>query len=460
MQIRDKKILVAGLGLSGQAAAKLAKSKKACVYVSEIANTKALQKKAKDLRKHGIAVELGRHSASFLKGTDLLIVSPGLKDNSRAIVWAQRYKVPIISEIEFASWFCPAPIIAITGTNGKSTVTTLIGKVLNKAGKRTIICGNIGNPFSGEAARFKSADVVVLEVSSFALRHIKNFRPKVSVILNISQNHLDYHKTMAEYFRAKSKILVNQKKDDFTVLNFDDASIRSLAKKTKAKTVFFSKRKVNLPLAINKCHAAAWLDGNNIKVLWKKKEKITLSKQRLKLKGVHNYQNIMSAILACLTQNADKKKILDAILSFKGLEHRCEYVTTIRGVRFVNDSKATTVDATACALSIFEGRNVVLVCGGYDKGSNFACIRPLIKKKVRCLVVMGKARNKIKKALGDTVDTITAKNLEHAVWLAFKNASSGDCVLLSPMCASFDMFKNFEQRGIIFKKIVRDLRQR
>jgi len=458
MQIRDKKILVAGLGLSGEAAAKLAKSKKACVYVSEITKTKALQKKAKDLRKRGIAVELGRHSASFLKGADLLIVSPGLKDDSKAVVWAQRHKVPIISEIEFASWFCSAPVIAITGTNGKSTVATLIGKVLNKAGKRTIVCGNIGNPFSAEAARFKSADIVVLEVSSFALRHIKSFHPKVSVILNISQNHLDYHKTMSEYFRAKSRILANQKEDDFTVLNFDDARIRSLAKKTKAKTIYFSKRKIHTSLARNKCHAAAWLDGNNMKVLWKKKEATILSKLNLKLRGTHNYQNVMSVILACLTQNVDKKKMLDAILSFKGLEHRCEYVTTIRGVRFVNDSKATTVDATAQALSIFDRKNVVLICGGYDKGSNFACIRPLIKKKVRCLVVMGKARNKIKQALGNTVNTVTAKNLEHAVWLAFKNASPGDCVLLSPMCASFDMFENFEQRGAIFKKIVRDLR--
>ncbi|MCP4649240.1 MAG: UDP-N-acetylmuramoyl-L-alanine--D-glutamate ligase [PVC group bacterium] len=450
--ISNKKIGIVGLGISGFAAALLAKKKKADVYISEAGKGKKVQDYAAILRKKGIKVEIGGHSEAFFQGVDSIITSPGVKNKAMPLVWAKKNNIPIVSEIEFASWFCPLPIIAITGSNGKTTVTTLIGKVLKDSGKRVIVCGNIGNPFSAEVSRFKQADVVVLEVSSFQLEYIQSFRPKVSIILNVTQNHLDHHNSMSEYFKAKAQIIKNQKKTDFTILNSGDSRVRKIGKQTKAKVLFFGKKKKNSECVVN-FFGQSWLQGQIIVSEFKKK-KYKFNSAELKIKGTHNLENVMVVILAAKTQGVKNKSITDSLRQFDGLEHRCERIKNIRGVNFINDSKSTTVDATRKALSMFSRKDVILICGGRDKGSNFIPIRQLVGKKVFRVVLIGEAADKIKKAWGNIVPMQVAPDFTSAVKSAYEQARDGDSVLLSPMCASFDMFKSFEHRGDVFRKEV------
>ncbi len=452
--IAGKKVVVIGLGRSGQATALLAKKKQAAVYVSEIEESRAMRVKAATLRKKGINVELGRHRPAFFQKADLFITSPGVKNDALPLIWAKKNKVDIISEVEFASWFCRVPIIAVTGTNGKTTVTTLIGKILKNAGQRVSVCGNIGNPFSGEVLRRRRVQVVVLEVSSFQLEFIKSFRPTISIILNISRNHLDHHHSLKRYREAKSKILKNQKNSDFAILNFDDRRVRNLGDKTKAKILFFAKKKNAFSKYRNRFYGACWLENNCLRFKSRKTNQDFLCQEHLKLKGRHNLENIMAAILAAKAQKISKEKIIPTLLTFKGLEHRCEYVSDINGIKFTNDSKSTTVDATAKALAMFADKSVILICGGRDKGSDFSLIRKSIRRKVKFLVVIGEAKQKIKAALAGSVRTVSARSLKAAVQIAYHRAKAADTVLLSPMCSSFDMFENFEERGREFKRIV------
>ncbi|MBU2064204.1 MAG: UDP-N-acetylmuramoyl-L-alanine--D-glutamate ligase [Candidatus Omnitrophica bacterium] len=454
VNIKGKKIIVAGMGCSGQAAALLARHNGADVYISEKDDNVWLRRRSQLLRKKGIHVELGRHSAGFLKGARFLITSPGLKKESFPIRWARKNKVLIVSEIEFASWFCRAPIIAITGTNGKSTVTRLIGQILKNAGKRAIVCGNIGKAFSGEVGKTKSSKFVVLEVSSFALEYIKHFRPKVSIILNFSRNHIDHHKTMSAYFHAKCRVLSNQQGSDYAILNFDDPALRNLCKKTKARSLFTSGNRHEFKRYSRRFSGACWIENGKIKCLWKGRVNDILPISRAKLKGAHNLKNIMAAVLAAKIAGVRNKTIAETAINFKALEHRCEHVAKIGGVRFINDSKSTTTDATVNALKIFEGKSVILICGGLDKGSDFRPICELVRAKTNLVVLIGKASRKIKAAWAGKVNTVIAADLEGAIKIAYRYSRPGMHILLSPMCASFDMFKNFEERGKVFKQLV------
>jgi len=362
---------------------------------------------------NGIKIEIGGHSQDFIRGKDLLVVSPGIPDTALPIVLAKQFQIPVISEIELAWILCPATVIAVTGSNGKTTVTTLIGKALEAGGEKVFISGNIGNPFCGEVEKMDPGDFVSLEVSSFQLEKIREFKPKIALILNFSRNHLDRYKDIGEYLVAKKRIFMNQDKSDYLVLNYEDPIVKELAKETKAKVVYFSK--------------TPDLNPNQAAVL---------------------------AVASILGIN--KELCLEVFREFKGIEHRLEYVTEINNVTFINDSKSTTVDSAIWAFKNISCP-IVLIAGGKHKGIDYSIVSDLIREKAREVILIGEAKEKIKNALEGFLSIDEASTLEEAVKLAFSKAKSGDCVLLSPMCSSFDMFLNYEERGKVFKQAVFDL---
>jgi len=447
---KGKKVTVVGLAKSGIAAALLLKKSGAEVWATDSADSESLRKAKDLLESKGIKTEIGRHTVEFIKGKSLLVVSPGVPENSPAFKSAAKYKIPVIGEIELGYLCCGSPIIAVTGTNGKSTTTTLIGEILKKGGKRVVVCGNIGNPFCAEIDKIKKNSIVVLEVSSFQLESIKLFRPHVAVALNVSQNHFDRHPDLQAYVRAKSRIFENQKKNDWAVLNHDDPIVERFKAKTKAKVVFFSRKDKK---------AASYFEGGSLFISEAGKAQKICDASELKIKGTHNIENVLACLCVAHIFGITPKKIKEALVGFKGLEHRFEHVTVVRGVEFINDSKATTVLAAVMAIESCH-KPVILIAGGHDKGSDFRKARHAIGAKVKKLVLIGEAKEKLKKHLKGAAPYIFAKTMEEAVKKAFIEASEGDCVLLSPMCASFDMFRNFEERGRVFKEIIRDLKLR
>ena len=418
MDFKNKKVAVIGLGKSGLEAALLLFNLGAQVKVSDSGDNDSLRAKSKTLQDKNIEVELGKNSFSFIENSQLVVVSPGVKKDSSIMEFIRQKRMQVIGEIELGFMLCPAPIIAITGTNGKTTVTSLVGEILKNTGKRIFVCGNIGRPFCKYVLDMKEDDLVSLEVSSFQLENITNFKPKVAALLNFSQNHLDRHKDMQEYLDAKKRIFMNQDKEDWAVLNYDYPEVRGLSAGIKSKVLYFNKVKEEEDFKLNSNYRAAIAIGS--------------------IFGVS--QDI------CIT----------IFKKFKGIEHRFEYVRTVNGVDFINDSKATTVEAAIWALNNLN-KPAIMIAGGRDKGMDFSAIKNLLKEKVKKLVLVGETRQKIKKTLGDAVETKEVETLDEAVSFAYGDASDGDCVLLSPMCASFDMFVNFEQRGKVFKDIVNKL---
>lgn len=411
---KDKKVLVVGLGSSGYAAACLASDLGAKVSVTERDINETIQIYADRLKPRHVKLQLGRHSEPFVKDNDLVILSPGVDNKSLPVIWADSYNIPMISEIELAWLVCPAKIIAITGTNGKSTVTTLIGEVLKRANMRVHVCGNIGNPFSGEVRSMQAEDYVSLEVSSFQLERIQTFKPKISVILNFTTDHLDRYDNIEGYLEAKKRIFMNQTEDDYVVLNHADPILRDLVKEINANTVYFN----------------------------------TSSKQN------PNYSAITAVadILGIDMNIAD-----EAFRNFKGLEHRLEYVAALNNIEFINDSKATNVDSTLWALENID-KPIILIAGGKDKGLKFDIIKDLLRAKVKCLILIGEIKQRLREEFKDMiVDIYESESLQEAVRLAYSKAKGRDCILLSPMCSSFDMFSNFEDRGSVFKQAVRNL---
>ncbi|MDP1853365.1 MAG: UDP-N-acetylmuramoyl-L-alanine--D-glutamate ligase [Candidatus Omnitrophota bacterium] len=420
IDLKNKKVVVVGLARSGVASAILLKSAGAKVFVSDIKDDVDTRNNKEELEAQQIEVELGKHSPGLFCGADLVVVSPGVRFDALCLNWARAKNIPVIGEIELAASFCPAPIIAVTGTNGKSTTTALIGEILKLSGRKVHICGNIGKAFSQEAVKIAKDDIVSLEVSSFQLETIVDFKPKVSVILNFNRNHLDRHKDMDEYLMAKKRIFMNQDKDDFTVLNMDDAVLKNLACQTKAEVRFFESSLDIGGFKLNANQAAALRVGEIFKI--------------------------------------EKKDALGVIRGFKGLPHRMEFVDTVSGIDFINDSKATTVDSCAWALKNIY-KPVILIAGGRDKGADFRSIRDLVRRKVKTLIAIGEAGNKIKDAYKGVTPVIGLDNFKAAVYAAKDLGCEGDCILLSPMCASFDMFRDYEERGRVFKEIVRELKK-
>lgn len=440
--MKNKKVMVIGLGNSGLNAALLLKDIGADVKITEASDSESVRKNAMLLEERKIPCQIGRHTKDFIEGSELIVVSPGVEDSSPSIKWANELGVPMISEMELGYSFCKGKIMAITGTNGKSTVTTLIGQILKRSGLDTVVCGNIGNSLCGEIKRINKDTWVVLEVSSFQLERISNFKPHIAIILNITDDHLDRYSKFSDYFNEKLKVFKNQDAKDILILNRDARELEGLDKKAKSKVLYYSMLTKTNGTYLKKNKIICAIDGRN--------EDICLTED-IKLKGLHNAGNVLVSSLAGILAGVKAASIKDAVRNFNSLRHRFETVGIIGGVEYIDDSKGTTVDSTYRALESCE-RPVILIAGGRDKNSNYNVIRELVKKKVKYLILIGEARKRIKKAIGDAARTREAGTIQEAVELARKLAKENTIVLLSPMCSSFDMFKDYKERGEIFKK--------
>jgi len=447
MEFIGKKVLIIGMAKSGIASAEKIQELGADITLIDRTDSMDLRKKADDLEKKGIRTRLGPHSVSDLNGKDLLIVSPGVPSGNNLIVEAKKKKIPIWSEIELAYQMIKAPIVGITGTNGKTTTTMLVGEIFDCAGRKNIVAGNIGPPL----VSFSDAEadsILIVELSSFQLDNIVDFHPKVSVLLNITEDHLDWHPDFMDYIRAKSRLFLNQVKEDFAVLNFDDPLVRKLASSVKARLVPFSKQNIK--------EEGVYVDNGKIIANIDKKQEIC-NLDELNIMGEHNLENTMAAVAVAVVSGIPSEKIREAIRKFKGVAHRIEFVTTVNGVDYYNDSKATNPDAAVRALRSFNVP-VVLMAGGRNKGNSFRNLASEIEKRAKAVVVFGEAADEIYSYIKNVGLAVTkAKTVEEGVKKAYDLACSGDVVLFSPACASFDQFSSYSERGHTFKDAVMDV---
>jgi UDP-N-acetylmuramoylalanine--D-glutamate ligase len=461
MDLNGKRALVVGLGKSGVASALFLKARGATVTVSDTKSGDELHNEIPVLLDHGIAVETGGHGERTFRGQDLIVVSPGVPLDAPALAQARSLGELVIGEVELAAQFLPGPIIAITGSNGKTTTTTLTGEILTAAGFPTLVGGNIGTPAISLADQAKPDTVIVLEVSSFQLETIQTFRPKVAIVLNVTPDHLDRHRTFDAYVDAKARIFENQRGGDFTVLNADDSTCVALAARSKAQVFWFSRQK--------EVQQGAWVRDGNILFrdasAQKEGQQEIMLVSEIALKGAHNVENVLAAVCAGALMGCAPEKIRQAVRDFKAVEHRLEFVATIGGVDYYNDSKATNVDATIKALESFPA-NIHLILGGKDKGSDYSVLNSLLRQRVKRVYTIGSAAAKIESHIVSSSsergkdggpEVVPAETLENAVRKAHAAAQPGDVVLLAPACASFDQFKNYEHRGQEFKEIVRGL---
>ena len=449
MDLRNKKVTVVGLGDSGLKSALLLEREEAIVSVTDESDTPSVRENAKALERDYLDIEIGEHTEPFLEDTELLVISPGVEDNALPIKYAKENNIPIISELELGFNFCKGPIIAVTGTNGKSTAVSLLGDMIRSAGLPVNVCGNIGNSLSGEIDKIDEDTNVVLEVSSFQLEWIVDFRPKISAILNIAEDHLDRYKSFKEYFDAKKEIFRNQKEDDFLILNYDDKRLRDLPEKEiiKPKVLYFSaKKKVD----------GIYLDKGSVKVSFKGKEKTLFKLEDALLKGDHNKEDILAMSLMATLLDVEPGPIKSAINRFHPLSHRFETVRTFKGVEFIDDSKATNIDSARRALKSLK-KKTILIAGGKDKNLSYEKILPAIKN-VKKIVLIGETRPKMRKLFKGKVPLEESETLEDAVLKSFKSAKKNEVVLLSPMSSSFDMFQDYKERGEVFKKAVWSLK--
>jgi len=438
MKLENKNILVVGLGVTGVATARFLINRGASVTVSD--QKKELEAGSEEplIREPGIRMELGPHRIETFERADLIVVSPGVPHTILPIRRAKEQGIPVIGEIELASRFITEPIVAVTGTNGKTTTTTLLGKMLEDSGFKVFVGGNIGKPLIAYADREEKAEIVVVEVSSFQLDTIDTFRANVAVLLNITEDHMDRYPDLDAYTKSKARIFKNQQYNDTAVLNGSDPVVRSLSRGILSRKVFFSSKEEGVAIS----------DESIIS-----QENMSQLLSDLKLPGKHNMENAAAASLAALTAGGTFEGVRTSLRKFKGLPHRLEYIDTLNGVDFFDDSKATNVDSVAKALETFE-RPVVLIMGGRNKGSKFHTLRDLIGRHTKKLIVIGEAKEDIKAELGDIKPVETATSMEDAVFMAYNAAKPGDIVLLSPACASFDMYNSYAQRGEDFCKAV------
>ena len=452
MELNGKRALVVGLGKSGVASALFMKSHGARVTVSDTKSGDELRNEIPVLLDHGITVETGGHGDRTFRGQDLIVVSPGVPVDAPPLVQARNLGETVIGEIELAAQFLPGPVVAITGSNGKTTTTTLTGEIMAAAGFPVLVGGNIGTPAISLAERAKPDTVIVLEVSSFQLETIQTFRPKVAVVLNVTPDHLDRHRTFEIYADAKTRIFENQQSSDFAILNADDPTCVAMAKRTRAQVFWFSRQK--------EVEQGAWVRDGNIVFRDARGEpgmsqREILQVSEIPLKGAHNLENVLAAVCASALMGCAPEKIRQAVHNFKAVEHRLEFVATVRGVDYYNDSKATNVDATIKALESFPS-NIHLILGGKDKGSNYTVLNDLLRQRVKRVYTIGAAAGKIESQIKGA-EVVHAETLENAIRKAHAVAQPGDVVLLAPACASFDQFKSYEHRGKVFKEIVRGL---
>jgi UDP-N-acetylmuramoylalanine--D-glutamate ligase len=447
MDLANKRVLVVGLGKSGVASALFLQAHGAKVTVSDSKPQDQLGEEIPVLLDHGIAVETGGHGERTFRGQDLIVVSPGVPVDSPPLVQARALGEPVIGEIELASQFLPKNLVAITGSNGKTTTTTLAGEIIAAGGFSAAVGGNIGTPAISLVEQATPETVVVLEVSSFQLETIQTFRPKVAVVLNITPDHLDRHRTFEAYTNAKARIFENQQAQDFAVLNADDAASAGLASRTQAQVFWISRKK--------EVKQGAYVRDGRIFFRDPKGQHEIMQTSEIPLKGGHNVENVLAAVCVGAVMGCDAGSIAKAVRNFKAVEHRLEYVATIRGVEYYNDSKATNVDATIKALESFPA-NVHLILGGKDKDSDYTQLNDLLQQRVKRVYTIGAAAEKIESQIKG-VEVDHSETLETALRRASAIAAAGDVVLLAPACASFDQFQNYEHRGRVFKEVVHTL---
>ncbi len=399
----------------------------------------------KRLNSFGVILEEGQHSVEFMLGSELIIKSPGVPSDIPIILAAKNLKIPIISEIEFAYNFINSRIIAITGTNGKTTTASLLNYMFKESGKKVCLAGNIGVSLSRMVAS-DTFDYYILELSSFQLEDIRQFKPNISIILNIEADHLDRYDNIRDYSDAKMKIVQNQSSEDLCVYFNQDQNILPYLKQIKANTCSFGRNRLN-----GQC--GAWINNNQL-VIKTLKKTINMTIHNLALQGYHNYYNSMAASIAATHMRIKDDIIKKCLSDFKGVEHRLEFVSNVNGVEFINDSKATNCNSAFYALETMNNP-VIWICGGVDKGNDYSELKKLVKNKVRIIIFIGKDPAKISRNFKDITDDIVISDSMHdAVNKSYSLANTGDTVLLSPACASFDLFKNYEHRGQLFKSAV------
>lgn len=441
-----KKISILGAGESGVGAAILAKIKGFDVFVSD--NSQIQQKYKDEIYLYNIDFEENKHSQQIILNSDLIIKSPGIPTNTPIIQNIRNKKIPIISEIEFAAKFSKAKMICITGSNGKTTTTTLTYEIFKNAGFNVGLAGNVGNSFARQVA-LNDFDYYIIELSSFQLDDMYQFKANTSIILNITPDHLDrYDYDFNKYIASKMRITQNQNSNDFFIYNIDDENITNNIANVKSKKLPFS-------ITIEDLSEGAFLkDG---KIILKVGEKfLEMMSDEIQIKGKHNIYNSMAAAMAAMVNNIKNPIIRNTLKTFKGVEHRLETVLTIRGIEFINDSKATNVNSVWFALEAMT-KPTVLILGGIDKGNDYSEILQLVRKKVKAIVALGKDNTKIIDFFSKFVNVVSTNNIQDAVNQSYMIANEGDVVLLSPACASFDLFKNYIDRGIKFKETVRNL---
>lgn len=449
-EVRGKRVLVVGLARTGFAAARCLAHRGAVVTVSDARPPSAFQHVIPELTALKVGLELGSQRDETFLRHDLIVVSPGVPRDLAPLRAAREQGIEVLPEVEVASWFLSNPIVGITGTNGKTTTTTLVGKMLEASGFPTFVGGNIGVPLILAVDHVSPETVLVAELSSFQLEAIRTFHPHVAVLLNLTPNHLDRHASFEDYVEAKAKIFSNLGAADYAILNADDANVAKLAPALPSlvRKIFFSRRQ-NLP-------AGVLLANGHIRYRVGHLERALFEVRDIALRGAFNLENVLAATLAACVLGADFEAVRRAVREFHGVEHRLELVGELRGVEFYNDSKATSVDATAKALSAF-ARGVHLILGGTDKGAPYSPLRPLLKDRAQAVYLIGAAAERIAADLDGAVELVRSGELETAVRTAFRKAQAGDSILLSPACASFDQFQDYEHRGRVFKEIVESL---
>jgi len=457
LNLNGKKVTVVGMERSGVAAAKLLLENGAEVTVTDIKQENELQSRKEELLALGkIKLEFGGHSEETLLEAGLIVVSPGVDTEKPLFVKAQEKGIEIIGELELASLFFKGELVAITGTKGKTTTTTLIGEILKKAGRETVVGGNIGKPLTGfvRNGADDTGTVYVAEVSSFQLETIKTFKPKVAAILNIGSDHMDRYKSVQQYVEAKGKIFKNQTEQEALILGANDKFTPLYAQQAKAKKYFFD---LNGRFTEEKKKEGVFLEDGKIVLSLNGIETRLLDSKELQIKGSHNIENAMVAALAAGLLGVKSSFITEVLRSFKGVEHRQEFSGEVAGVTFINNSQGTNILAVEKSLLSYDSP-IILIAGGRNKGNDFKELRSVVSEKVKKLIVIGESREEIKKALADLVPAEEASDMPEAVRKAFAAAVPGDVVLMSPGCASFDMFKNYEERGRIFKTAVLKLK--
>ncbi|MBZ0203924.1 MAG: UDP-N-acetylmuramoyl-L-alanine--D-glutamate ligase [Ignavibacteria bacterium] len=448
-----KRISIIGAARSGVAAAKLLKKKGFEVFLSDASLPGKIDPEfVKEIETCNIGHEFGSHS-SRVYDADIIVVSPGVPQNSEVITTALGKGLEVISEVEAASWFCKGKVIAITGTNGKTTTTTLIGEIFKDAGYKTFVCGNIGTAFSDIVEDTDENSIIVLETSSFQLDNIKEFKPFIAICLNITPDHLDRYDSFEKYLESKMKITDNQNSSDYFVFNYDDELVRkSVSYGINAKQSAFSL----YPSVKDKTESGAFVDNFDLIYYYYMGEENIIDTQNLIIKGQHNVYNAMASVISARIFGIEKEYIRKTLENFKGVEHRLEFVRDINGIKFYNDSKATNVNSVWYALKGFN-EPLVLILGGKDKGNDYSQIENEVKEHVKHIIAIGESKEKVYNYFKDILPVTMAENMNDAVNTAASAAAKNEVVLLSPACASFDMFDNYEHRGREFKKIVNSL---